>query len=63
MYTMRRPKSGVDRYDTPGSCSDSARPPVAPGAQLPPSRYLWRRIGFFLLTALFFSAGAATMFR
>ena len=63
MYTKRRPKSGVDRYDTPGSCSDSAGQPVAPGAVLPPSRYLWRRIGFFLLTALFFSAGAATMFR
>jgi len=63
MYTKRRPKSGIERYDTPGSCSDSAGQPVVPGAPRSPTRYLWRRIGFFVLTALFFSAGAATMFR
>ena len=62
MYTKRRPKSGVERYATPGSSSDSAGRPVVPEA-FPAARYLWRRIGFFVLTALFFSAGAATMFR
>ena len=63
MYTKRRPKSGVERYATPGSCSDSAGSPAAPGAELPAARYLWRRIGFFALVALFFSAGALTVFR
>ena len=63
MYTKRRPKSGVDRYDTPGSCSDGGGSPTAPGASLPAVRYLWRRVGFFALVALFFSAGAMTIFR
>ena len=61
MNTMRRSKSGVERYATPGSCSDGAGDAAVP--VFPAGGYLWRRIGFFALTALFFSAGVVMTIR
>lgn len=61
MYTAPRSKSGVERYATPGSCSDGSGIATVPA--LSPGGYLWRRIGFFALTALFFSAGVVMTIR
>ena len=63
MYTMRRPKSGVDRHPTPGSGAPEGEGGTGAGVPLPGSHYLRRRIGFFLLTALFFGVGVAAMIR